>query len=467
MIRVNDLKAFLGFDPESWRKPDFSYYPLDDSFGSLVQPIEIPFRVPDAAAIDPRFVSKDGNLIVYPSIAFSHTFQRMVDIFSGDETGVVYPHVNESTPTVRLFEKMLVRAEEVAGLNDGEYEAHAFAAGMTAAEKLIQALCLREGNNSCAVIYSASVYGGVYNYLAKLAPRCGIKTYRVDEIERGAWEAAIQRAREEGNTRIVLWTEEITNPFCEFPDVCEMIDIARENDCVIVFDITVPTFALLRILPYVRSGETNVILFYSTSKGLHGFSTGLGGAFIAHRDMMAYLKESEWVDTCRPVMDWHCAVRMIVGMTSIHERLCNQSENALTLAKFLREEWGEYIAEINYPGLPSDRYYVSAMKYMSAGGGMLSWKLPDGLGETASRRFVASLERSRVEVCAPHIGHTRTLVIKCDETTHGRVTEGPVAVRLKNLWRGTMAPYANDIFVANDIPAFDLAFRDVFSKKYR
>jgi O-acetylhomoserine (thiol)-lyase len=108
---------------------------------------------------------------------------------------------------------------------------------------------------------------------------------------------------------------------------------------------------------------------------------------------------------------------LLQGAETLHLRMERHSENALAVAKFLETHPG--VDWVNYPGLPSSKYYARAKKYLPAGAGAL---LTFGIkgGYEAGRRLINSLKLFSL---LANIGDAKSLVIHPASTTHQQLSE--------------------------------------------
>jgi O-acetylhomoserine (thiol)-lyase len=150
------------------------------------------------------------------------------------------------------------------------------------------------------------------------------------------------------------------------------------------------------------------------SRGYHGvrfFETFGDFGFTAKCRM-------EGLRTCGPALSPFNAFLLLQGLETLSLRMERHCTNALAVANFLAGhrdvEW------VNYPGLPSSRYYDLAQKYISRGAGAV---LTFGIkgGAAAGRKFIDSVQfLSHLA----NIGDAKTLVIHPASTTHRQMDEG-------------------------------------------
>ena len=106
-----------------------------------------------------------------------------------------------------------------------------------------------------------------------------------------------------------------------------------------------------------------------------------------------------------------------LGLESLHVRMPRHVENGQAAAEFLAEH--PKVSYVNYPGLPSDRYYEPARKYMPRGGcGVVSFELKGG--RRAAETFMTRLKLAAIET---HVADARTCCLNPASTTHRQMTE--------------------------------------------
>ena len=98
-------------------------------------------------------------------------------------------------------------------------------------------------------------------------------------------------------------------------------------------------------------------------------------------------------------------------------RVTKKSLLILEVAKFLEAQ--EQVEWINYPGLPSSRYYQLAQKYMPKGTcGVISFELKDG--REAAVKFMDSLKLAAI---VTHVADARTSVLHPASHTHRQLND--------------------------------------------
>jgi O-acetylhomoserine (thiol)-lyase len=108
---------------------------------------------------------------------------------------------------------------------------------------------------------------------------------------------------------------------------------------------------------------------------------------------------------------------LLQGLESLPVRMDRHCENALAVAKFLQSH--KRVAWVNYPGLPDNKYYALARKYLPNGAsGLLNFGVKGGT--RAGERFI---EAAQFMSHLANIGDAKTLVIHPASTTHRQMDE--------------------------------------------
>ncbi|MFE2554228.1 bifunctional o-acetylhomoserine/o-acetylserine sulfhydrylase [Streptomyces sp. NPDC059355] len=380
-------------------------------------------------ASDPATGARAVPIYQTTSFVFRDT-QHASDLFSLAEPGNIYTRIHN--PTQDAFE------QRVASL-EGGVAAVALASGQ-AAETLAILNLASAGDH---IVSSASLYGGTYNLFRHTLPKFGIEVSFVeDPDDLDAWRAAVRP-----NTK-ALFAETLGNPRGNVLDVRGVAEVAHTAGLPLIVDNTVPTPYLLR--PIEHGAD---VVVHSATKFLGGHGTTIGGVVVdagtfdfgAHPERFPDFTEPDpsyhglryWpalgagayavklrVQLLRdlgPAIAPHSAFLLLQGVETLSLRLERHSSNALALAQWL--EARDEVSAVHYPGLPSNRWYEAARRYLPRGAGaVLSFELRGGV--EAGRRFVDGLE---LFSHLANIGDVRSLVIHPASTTHSQLDEAQLA----------------------------------------
>jgi O-acetylhomoserine (thiol)-lyase len=108
---------------------------------------------------------------------------------------------------------------------------------------------------------------------------------------------------------------------------------------------------------------------------------------------------------------------MLQGLETLPLRMDRHNANALAVAQFLADH--PRVAWVNYPGLPGNRYYDLAKRYLPRGAsGLLSFGIKGGA--QAGEKFI---EAATFMSHLANIGDAKTLIIHPASTTHRQMSE--------------------------------------------
>ncbi len=345
-------------------------------------------------------------------------------LFALQEFGNIYTRI--MNPTTDVLEKRIAALEGgVAGL--------ALASGQ-AAETLAIITLAGAGDE---FISTTSLYGGTYNLFHYTLPKLGIKARFVDPEDFAGMRAAINAKTK------AIYAETLGNPKLDVVDLEQLAKIAHEHGLPLVIDNTCASPALCRPIEWGAD-----IVINSATKYIGGHGTSIGG-IIVDSGKFDWKASGRFPEFTEPDPSYHgvsytqafgplafiikarvqglrdtgaClspfnAFQFLQGVETLHLRMERHSENALATAKFLAEhssvEW------VNYPGLPSSRYYKLAQKYLPNGASSL---ITFGIrgGYEAGRKLINSLKLFSL---LANIGDAKSLVIHPASTTHQQLSE--------------------------------------------
>lgn len=290
------------------------------------------------------------------------------------------------------------------------------------------------------MIASSAIYGGTYNLFAVTMKRMGIDVTFVDpDCTEEELEAAFQP-----NTKLVFG-ETIANPALTVFDFEKFSKKAHEHGVPLIVDNTFATPINCRPIEWGAD-----IVTHSTTKYMDGHDATVGGCIVdggnfdwfAHADKYPELttpdesyhgvtyaerfgKEGAFITkaTVQLMRDLGSiqapmnAYMLNLGLESLHVRMPRHCENAQKVAEFLEQH--ECIEWVNYPGLPGNKYYERAQKYMPNGTcGVISFAVKGG--RAAAEKFMAGL---KVAMIATHVADARTCVLHPASSTHRQMND--------------------------------------------
>ena len=290
------------------------------------------------------------------------------------------------------------------------------------------------------IVSSSSIYGGTFNLISVTMAKMGIEvTFVSPDCTPKELDAAFR-----DNTRAVFG-ETIANPALTVLDIEKFAKAAHEHGVPLVVDNTFPTPVNCRPIEWGADTDT-----HSTTKYMDGHGAAVGGAIVdsgrfdwmAHKDKFPGLctpdesyhgityaekfgKEGAFITKCTAQLmrDLGCiqspqsAYILNLGLESLHVRMPRHVENGQAVAQFLEKH--PKVSYVNYPGLPGNKYYETARKYLPNGGcGVVSFELKGG--RTAAESFMRNLKLAAIET---HVADARTCCLNPATSTHRQMTE--------------------------------------------
>ena len=290
------------------------------------------------------------------------------------------------------------------------------------------------------IVASSSIYGGTFNLIDVTMRKMGID---VTFVSPDATEEELNEAFK-SNTK-VLFGETIANPALTVLDIELFAKVAHAHGVPLIVDNTFPTPVNCR--PFEWGAD---IVTHSTTKYMDGHGAALGGAIVdsGNFDWMAHA--DKYPGLCTPDESYHgityaekfgkegafiskCTAQLMrdfgsmqspqnafilnLGLESLHVRMPKHVENGQAVAEFL--EAHPKVAYVNYSGLPSDKYYERAQKYLPNGGcGVVSFGLKGG--RKAASTFMKTLKLGAIET---HVADARTCCLNPATSTHRQMTD--------------------------------------------
>lgn len=290
------------------------------------------------------------------------------------------------------------------------------------------------------IVSSTSIYGGTFNLISVTMKRMGIDVTFVDP---DAGEEELMAAFQP-NTK-VMFGETIANPALTVLDIEKFAKVAHANGVPLVIDNTFATPVNCR--PFEWGAD---IVTHSTTKYMDGHGAGVGGAIVdsGKFDWMKYA--DKYPGLCTPDESYHgvtyverfgkegafitkCTTQLMrdlgsiqspqnafllnLGLESLHVRMARHCENGQAVAEYLQSH--PKVAYVNYCGLPEDKYYEVAQKYLPNGScGVVSFGLKGG--REAAELFMKHLKLAAIET---HVADARTCCLNPASSTHRQMTD--------------------------------------------
>ncbi len=290
------------------------------------------------------------------------------------------------------------------------------------------------------VVSSTSIYGGTYNLFAVTMKKMGIEFTFIDpDCTEEELNAAFKP-----NTKAVFG-ETIANPALTVLDIEKFAKAAHAHGVPLIIDNTFATPVNCR--PFEFGAD---IVTHSTTKYIDGHGVSVGGCIVdsgnfnwlAHADKFpglctpddsyhgityaekfgqggAYITKA----TAQLMRDFGCtqspqnAFYINLGLESLHVRMERHCLNATKVAEFL--EANDKIAWVNYPALPSNKYYPLTQKYLKNGTcGVVSFGVKGG--RKAAEAFMKALKIIAIET---HVADARSCCLHPASATHRQMNE--------------------------------------------
>ena len=382
-------------------------------------------------AVQGGYTPKNGEprqIPIIQSTTFKYdTSEDMGKLFDLEASGYFYSRLQNPTNDIV--------AAKIAELEGGS-AAMLTSSGQAATFMSIFNICECGGH----IVASSSIYGGTFNLIAVTMAKMGITaTFVSPDCTEEELNAAFQ-----DNTKLVFG-ETIANPALTVLDIEKFAKAAHSHGVPLIIDNTFPTPINCRPIEWGAD-----IVTHSTTKYMDGHGSAVGGVIVdsgkfdwlAHAEKFPGLctpdesyhgityaekfgKEGAFITKCTSQLmrDFGCvqspqsAFILNLGLESLHVRMPKHVENGQAVAEFLEKH--EKVEFVNYSGLPSNKYYELAKKYLPNGGcGVVSFELKGG--RKAAEAFMKNL---RLAVIETHVADARTCCLNPATSTHRQMTD--------------------------------------------
>ncbi len=294
------------------------------------------------------------------------------------------------------------------------------------------------------IVSSSSIYGGTFNLIEVTMKKMGIDaTFVSPDCTEEELNAAFQE-----NTRAVFG-ETIANPALTVLDIEKFAAAAHKHGVPLIVDNTFPTPVNCRPIEWGAD-----IVTHSTTKYMDGHGAAVGGCIVDSGNFDWMSQAEKYPGLCTPDESYHgityaekfgragafitkCTAQLMrdlgciqspqhafilnLGLESLHVRMPRHVENGQAVAEFLQNH--PKVAVVSYSGLPGDRYYKLAQKYLPNGGcGVVSFELKGG--RKAAEAFMKNLRLAAIET---HVADARTCCLNPATSTHRQMNEEQLA----------------------------------------
>ena len=287
------------------------------------------------------------------------------------------------------------------------------------------------------IISTSTLYGGTFNLLHKTMRQMGIDITFVDPDAPEEKIASLFRP----NTKAVFG-ETLTNPSLVVMDIEKFARLAHAHHVPLIVDNTFPTPIHLRPSEFGAD-----IVVHSTTKYMDGHAVAVGGVVVDSGNFdwtsgdfpgltqpddsyhglvyteqfgrLAYLTKAK-THLMRDLgftPSPNNAFLLNLGLETLHLRMKQHAQNAQKIAEFLERH--PKVSWVNYPGLPSNRYYALAQKYMPNGTcGVVSFGVKGG-----REKAVTFMEALKIAAIVTHVADARTCVLHPASSTHRQMND--------------------------------------------
>ncbi len=389
----------------------------------------------ETLAIQAGYSPKNGEprqIPIYQSTTFKYaTSEDMGKLFDLEAEGYFYSRLQNPTCDM-VAAKICAMEGGTAAMLTGSGQAATFYALFN--------IC------SCGdhIVASSAIYGGSFNLISVTMKRMGIEATFVDpDCSDEELEAAFRP-----NTKVVFG-ETIANPALTVLDIERFAKAAHSHGVPLIIDNTFATPINCR--PFEWGAD---IVTHSTTKYMDGHASAVGGCIVdsGRFDWTKY--PDKFPGLCTPDDSYHgvtyterfglagafitkCTAQLMrdlgsiqspqsayylnLGLESLPFRMRQHCENGQAIAEFLQSH--PKVAWVRYCGLPTDKYYALAQKYLPKGScGVISFGLKGG--RKAAETFMKYLELGSIET---HVADSRTCCLHPASATHRQMTDEQLA----------------------------------------
>ena len=377
---------------------------------------------------------KNGEPRVVP-IVQSTTFkydssQQMANLFDLKEAGYFYTRLANPTNDA-VANKITALEGGVAGILTSSGQAANFYALLN---------ILKAGDH---IVASSAIYGGTYNLIANTMKNLGIEA---TFVEPDVSPEELNKAFKE-NTKVVFG-ETLSNPSLKVLDIETFAKAAHDHGVPLIVDNTFPTPIFLRPIEWGAD-----IVTHSTTKYMNGFANSVGGVVVDSGNFDWSKYKDKYPGLTTPDESYHGVVftetfgkgayitkmtttlmrdlgsipspqnsfYLSIGLETLHLRMPRHYENALALAKYLKDH--DKISWVSFSGLEDDSQHELAQKYLPDGScGVIAFGIKGG--RESATKFMDGLKLAAV---VTHVADARTCVLHPASTTHRQMNDEELA----------------------------------------
>ncbi len=290
------------------------------------------------------------------------------------------------------------------------------------------------------IVSSSAIYGGTFNLISVTMKRMGIDATFVSPD--ATYEEICAAIRP--NTKLVFG-ETIANPALNVLDIEVFAKAAHDNGLPFIIDNTFATPVNCRPIEWGAD-----IVTHSTTKYMDGHGVAVGGCIVDSGKFDWTKYPDKFPGLCTPDDSYHgvtyterfglegafitkCTAQLMrdlgsiqspqsafylnLGLESLPFRMKQHCANGQAVAEFLQAN--PKVAWVTYCGLPGDKYYEIAKKYLPNGScGVVAFGLKGG--RKAAETFMKHMKLGAIET---HVADSRTCCLHPASATHRQMTD--------------------------------------------
>ncbi len=291
-------------------------------------------------------------------------------------------------------------------------------------------------------VCSSAIYGGTFNLFGTTMKKMGID---VTFVSPDADDATLNAAFRE-NTK-AAFGETIANPALSVLDIEQWAKAAHAHKVPLIIDNTFATPINCRPIEWGAD-----IVVHSTTKYMDGHATSVGGAIVdsgnfdweasgkfpclttpdeSYHGVVyterfgkgAYINKAvaQVMRDLGSIPSPHNSFLLNLGLETLHLRMKQHCANAQAVAEYLAKN--DKVSWVSFCGLPGDKYYDRAQKYLPNGScGVISFGVKGG--REAAVRFMDNLKLAAI---VTHVADARTSVLHPASHTHRQMNDEELA----------------------------------------
>ena len=290
------------------------------------------------------------------------------------------------------------------------------------------------------VVASSAIYGGTYNLFAVTMRKMGVEfTFLSPDCTAEELDAAFRPSTK------AVFGETIANPALTVLDIEKFADAAHRHGVPLIIDNTFATPVNCRPIEWGAD-----IVTHSTTKYMDGHGAAVGGCIVDSGKFNWMADPEKFPGLTTPDDSYHGIVYaekfglagafitkataqlmrdfgsiqspqnaflLNLGLESLHVRMKRHCENAQAVAEFLASN--ENVSWVRYCGLPGDKYYSLAQKYLPNGScGVVSFGVKGG--RKAAEAVMKKLKLIAIET---HVADARSCCLHPASATHRQMND--------------------------------------------